>query len=336
MESLTRALGRGGPQVSAVGLGFMSLGGAYAQKNTLEERLAFLDRAHEVGSRFWDTADAYADTEELIGKWFARSGKRADIFVATKGAMDRSTGVPVVRSNAAYLKGACERSLKKLGVDYIDLYYAHRVAYETPIEETIMGLVELIKEGKIRHIGLSEVSSETLRRAHAVHPIAAVQVEYSPFTLDLEDPKIDLLNTCRELGVALVAYSPLGRGFLTGQIKKVEDLVDPNRKTIPRYAGENFPRVLDIVETLEDIGRRKGVSSSQITIAWVLAQDELIIPIPGTRTVKYLEQNTEAGKVTLDPEEIREIRDVVEKANLSGSRTYPGYDDFLFSDTKPL
>ena len=218
----------------------------------------------------------------MLGKWLKRTGKRNDIFLATKfGVTFDSNRRPTVRSDPEYVKQACAKSLKRLGIDRIDLYYCHRVDKKTPIEETVQAMAELKKEGKIRAIGLSEVTAATVRRAHKVHPIAAIQVEYSPFSLDIEHPDIDLLNTCRELGIAIVAYSPLGRGFLTGQLKSPDDFEDGDfRKHAPRYSKENFPKNLELVKSLETRAKAKGCTSGQLSLAWLLAQGHDIIPIP--------------------------------------------------------
>jgi len=218
----------------------------------------------------------------LLGKWFKRRGKRNEIFLATKfGVTFDSNRRPTVRSDPEYVKQACAKSLERLGIDCIDLYYCHRVDKKTPIEETVQAMAELKKEGKIRAIGLSEVTAATVRRAHKVHPIAALQVEYSPFALDIEHPDIGLLNTCRELGIAIVAYSPLGRGFLTGQLKSPDDFEDGDfRKHAPRYSKENFPKNLELVKSLETRAKAKGCTSGQLSLAWLLAQGHDIIPIP--------------------------------------------------------
>lgn len=223
-----------------------------------------------------------ADSEDLIGKWFKRTGKRNDIFLATKfGVVYGPSGEPNIRSDAEYVKQACAKSLQRLGVDSIDLYYCHRVDRKTPIEETVQAMAELKKEGKIRALGLSEVSAATVRRAHKVHPISAIQVEYSPFALDIEHPDINLRNTCRELGIAIVAYSPLGRGFLTGQYKSPDDFEDSDfRKYAPRYSKENFPKNLELVKALERRAEAKHCTPGQLSLAWLLAQGDDIIPIP--------------------------------------------------------
>ncbi|KIX09201.1 uncharacterized protein Z518_00280 [Rhinocladiella mackenziei CBS 650.93] len=321
----TRVLGRNGPLVCAVGFGAMSIGGAYGQKDTEEDKIALLDHAHAIGETFWDTADIYFDSEEIIGKWFKRSGKRKDIFLATKFGLgfDWEMKQQFERSDPEYVRSACEKSLKTLGVETIDLYYCHRVDGKTPIEKTVEAMVELKNEGKIRYLGLSEVSSSTLRRACAVHQIAALQVEYNPFVLDIESDRTNLLKTCRELGVAVVAYSPVGRGFLTGQIKSLEDLPENDfRRVTPKYSPENFKKIMDLVAKFESIAKSHGATSAQVSIAWLMAQGEDIIPIPGTRTIKYLEENTAAANLKLTPEEVKALREAVDKTETPGDR-YP-------------
>ncbi|KAI4268923.1 MAG: hypothetical protein L6R38_007677 [Xanthoria sp. 2 TBL-2021] len=275
-------LGKDGPEVSRLGFGLMGLSGAYGTIESTEDRLKVLDRAYELGERFWDSADVYADSEDLVGEWFRRNGKRDDIFLATKFALSfNDQGGIETRSDPEYAKAACNKSLQRLGIDCIDLYYCHRVDRKTPIEKTVEAMAELKKEGKIRYLGLSEVSSETLRRAFAVHPIACVQMEYSPFAMDVEDPKIALLKTCRELGVATVAYSPLGRGFLTGAYKSPADFEEGDfRKHSPRFSEENFPKNLELVKHLEDMAKKKGCTSGQLSLAWLLSQGNDIFPIP--------------------------------------------------------
>lgn len=222
------------------------------------------------------------DNEDLIGAWFKHSGKRDQVILGTKfGVTKTPDGKATVRSDAEYVKEACARSLKRLGVNKIDLYWCHRVDMKTPIEETVGAMAELIKEGKVGAIGLSEVSAKTLRRAHAVHPIAAIQAEYSPFCMDLESPEIDLLRTCRELGVTVVAYSPLGRGLLTGQIKSPDDFEDTDfRKHAPRYSKENFSKNIELVDSLNRLAAKKGCSTGELVLAWILAQGEDIVTIP--------------------------------------------------------
>ncbi|KAJ6517517.1 Aldo keto reductase [Mycena vitilis] len=267
-----------------VGFGLMGLSSGYGAIESDEERFKVLDAAYIAGCTFWDTADAYGDNEELIGKWFKRTGKRDDIFLCTKFGFTPSYAI---NGTPEYVKTAAESSLKKLGVDHIDLYYLHRADVKTPIEHTVAAMAEFVKAGKVKHLGLSEVSADTLRRAHAVHPIAAVQVEYSPFTHDIEDPKIGLLTTARELGVKIVAYSPLGRGLLTGQYNSPDDFEDGDFR--PRYSAANFPNILKLADGLKAIGAKyNDATAGQVALAWVLAQGDDVIPIPGTTKNKAL------------------------------------------------
>ncbi|KAL8731912.1 MAG: hypothetical protein Q9181_004135 [Wetmoreana brouardii] len=304
----------------------MGLSSAYGAVESTEARLKVLDRAYELGEWFWDSADAYADNEDLVGEWFKRNEKRNDIFLATKfGLVVNEKGEIGVRTDPVYVQEACEKSLKRLGIDCIDLYYCHRVDGKTPIEKTVEAMAELKKQGKIKYLGLSEVSSETLRRAYKVHPISAVQMEYSPFAMDIEDPQFALLKTCRELGVATVAYSPLGRGFLTGAIKSPDDFEEGDfRKHISRYSEENFGKNLELVTHLQEIGKRKGCTSGQLSLAWLLAQGDDIFPIPGTKKIKYLEENLDALKIELSVAENTEIRKAIEKVEVIGERYPPG------------
>ncbi|RAK97315.1 aldo/keto reductase [Aspergillus ibericus CBS 121593] len=334
MSTPTRPLGRNGPLIPRIGLGAMSLGGAYGQQNTLDEKLSFLSHAHSIGQRFWDTADVYFSSEAVIGEWFKRTGKREDIFLATKFGLAYPDMRQEIRSDPEYVRVACERSLSVLGVETIDLLYCHRLDGVTPVEKTVEVMVELKREGKIRYLGLSEVSARTLRRAHAIHPITAVQVEYSPFCLDIESPQWDLLRTCRELGVAVVAYSPMGRGLLTGQFQSGDELGERDfRRMIPRYS-EGMERILGLVERFKAIGEVHGCTPSQVALAWLLAQGPDVFPIPGTRTVKFLEENAAAVEVVLSESEVREIRELVEKAGFEGERYPDGMPIFL--DTPEL
>ncbi|KAH8693811.1 NADP-dependent oxidoreductase domain-containing protein [Talaromyces proteolyticus] len=339
MSIPTRHLGRGGPQVPAVGLGLMSLGSIYGAAGTLEDKVAFLEHAHATGQRFWDTADMYADSEDAVGEWIKRSGKRNDIFLATKFAIyrDIEKNIFSLRSDPEYIKTACEKSLKRLGVDVIDLYYCHRVDGKTPIEETIRAMVELKNQGKIRHLGLSEVSAATLRRAHAVHPISALQMEYSPFALDMEKPGIDLLNTCRELGVAVVAYSPIGRGILTGDIRSFDDFpADDFRRVLPKYQPEHFPKILELVQGLNAVAQAHGCTSAQVAIAWLLAQGPDIIPIPGTKSAKRMDENAASALIELTDKEVQDIRDLVERSEVPGDRYHVSMQMNVIADTPPL
>ncbi|KAI9829120.1 MAG: hypothetical protein M1832_000143 [Thelocarpon impressellum] len=333
-----RHLGRDGPLIPVPGFGAMGLSAFYGAAEADEERFKVLDRAYELGQRHWDTADIYGDSEELIGKWFKRTGKRADIFLATKFAVVfDGQGGSSVNSSPEYVSQAIDRSLKKLGVPFVDLYYCHRLDRKTPIEKTVSAMAQLKRDGKIHHLGLSECSSDSLRRAHAVHPISAVQVEFSPFALDIERPAIGLLKTCRELGVAVVAYSPLGRGMLTGQYKSPDDFEEGDfRRSAPRFSKENFPKNLKLVELLAELAKGKGCTPGQLTLAWLMAQGDDIIPIPGTKKVKYLEENVGAAGVKLTAEEVQQIRKAVEDVDVHGDRYDPAMQATLFADTPPL
>ncbi|KAJ6452493.1 NADP-dependent oxidoreductase domain-containing protein [Mycena sanguinolenta] len=334
MSTLTRKIGNS--TFSGIGFGAMGIASFYGAVESDEERFKVLDAAYAAGCTFWDTADVYADSEELIGKWFKRTGKRAEIFLCSKFGFTPSASID---GSPEYVKKATESSLKKLGVDYIDLYYLHRADLNVPIEHTVAAMAEFVKAGKVKNLGLSEVSADTLHRAHAVHPIAAVQVEYSPFTLDIEDPKIGLLAAARELSVKIVAYSPLGRGLLTGQFKSPDDFEDGDfRKAIPRYSAENFPNILKLADGLKSIGTKYGgATAGQVALAWVLSQGDDIIPIPGTKKIKYLEENIAAGKLKLSAEDIQAVRNVAAQADATQGDRYPGgMVSLLFADTPSL
>ncbi|KAL8909573.1 MAG: hypothetical protein Q9171_004982 [Xanthocarpia ochracea] len=334
----TRQLGRNGPQVSALGFGAMGLSAFYGAPEPDEERFKLLDRAYELGVTLWDSADIYMDSEDLIGKWFQRTGKRNDIIIATKFSyVAKPDGTRGIRSDPPYVREACLKSLSRLGVDYIDLYYCHRVDGITPIEHTVQAMAELQKEGRIKYIGLSEISSETLRRAEKVVHIDAVQIEYSPFTMDIEDPAIGLLATCRELGVAVIAYSPLGRGMITGAYKSPADFDENDfRRHAPRFSEENFPKNLALVDRLKSIAENKKCTTGQLTLAWLMKQGKEIIPIPGTKKIKYLEENVASVDVVISDEEDKEIRKAVEGAEVHGVRYPAAMATALFADTPPL
>ncbi|UJR23814.1 hypothetical protein I4U23_026790 [Adineta vaga] len=312
-----RQLGKNGPKVSAIGFGAMGFAGFYGVSGSDEERFQVLERAIELGSTFIDSSDVYGDNEDLLGKFFQKyPQQREKVFLATKFA------------NA--------KSLKRLNLDYIDLYYAHRIDKTVPIEETMSVLKELVEEGKIKYIGLSECSSDTLRRAYAIHPIAAVQIEYSPFSLDIEHKEIGLLKTCRQLGVAIVCYSPLGRGILTGQIKSLDDLEEnDSRRRMPRFSQENFKKNLHLVDILTSLAKKKNCTSSQLTLAWILAQGEDFIVIPGTTKVKNLEENIAAAQIQLTKDEIEEIRHACESTNIIGGRYPEALSALLYADSAP-
>ncbi|KAG0166873.1 hypothetical protein DFQ28_006810 [Apophysomyces sp. BC1034] len=317
---LNKQLGKNGPTVAGVGLGCMGMSEFYGKSDD-EENVKTLERAIELGCTFWDTANVYGcgHNEQLIGRVLKHN--REKVFIATKfGCVRDDNGNFLgVSGKPEYVRQQFEESIKRLGFSYVDLYYQHRVDKETPIEETVKAMAELVKEGRVRYLGLSECSAETLRRAYKVHPIAAVQMEYSPWSLDIE--KNGLLEAARELGVTIVCYSPLGRGILTGAIKSIDDFEEDDfRRFSPQYSPENFPKNLEVVNKIEKLAAKKGVTPGQFVLAWVLAQGPEFIVIPGTKKVKYLEQNFAAGDVKLTPEEISEMRKVVDEANVQGKR----------------
>ncbi len=317
-----RALGRQGLMVSEQGLGCMGMSEFYGALDD-DESLATLHRAVELGLNFFDTSDMYGPftNEILLGK--ALADCRDQVVIATKFGITRDSENKMVRGingSPEYVQAACDASLKRLGTDYIDLYYQHRVDARVPIEETVGAMAELVKAGKVRYLGLSEAGPQTLRRAHAVHPISALQTEYSLWS---RDPEEEILPVARELGIGFVAYSPLGRGFLTGQIKSFEDLEETDyRRYSPRFQGENFHRNLELVERVKALSEARGVKPSQLALAWVLAQGEDIVPIPGTKRRSYLEENLAASDIQLSEQDLAEIEAIFPKGAALGLR-YP-------------
>jgi aryl-alcohol dehydrogenase-like predicted oxidoreductase len=320
----TRTLGHNGPTVSALGLGCMGMSEFYGTHDDAES-IATLHHALDAGVNFLDTADAYGPytNEELVGR--ALRGRRAQAFLATKFGFVRDAKDPGARAldgRPQYVRSACEASLRRLNVEYIDLYYLHRVDPKVAVEETVGAMAELVREGKVRHLGLSEVSPQTLERAQRVHRITALQSEYSLWTRDPED---GVLDACRRLDVGLVPYSPLGRGFLTGAVKSPDDLApDDYRRSNPRFQGENFTRNLALVEKVKALAADKGCTPAQLALAWVLAQWPCIVPIPGTRRIRNLDENLGALKVSLSAEELAAIDAVFPVGVSAGARYSEG------------
>ncbi len=317
-----RALGKPGPLLPALGLGCMGMSDFYGPRDEAQS-LATLNHALDHGVNHLDTADmyGYGENEELIGQLLQT--RRREVFLATKFGFVRdraNPGARVINGKPGYVRAACEASLKRLGTDVIDLYYAHRIDANTPIEETVGAMADLVKAGKVRYLGLSEAGADSLRRAQAVHPIAALQSEYSLWSRDVEGK---VLATCRELGIAFVPYSPLGRGFLTGQFKSLQDFApDDQRRTQPRFQGDNFARNLALVARIQEMAGRKGCTASQLALAWVLAQGPDIIPIPGTRRIKNFDENLGALDVKLTAAELAEIEKIFPATAVAGTR-YP-------------
>ena len=316
-----RALGNQGLKVSALGLGCMGMSDFYGSGDE-KESISVIHRALELGVNFFDTADMYGPftNEKLLGK--AIAGRRDQVILATKfGNVRAEDGSFLgISGKPDYVLKACDDSLKRLGVDHIDLYYQHRVDTTVPIEDTVGAMAQLVKQGKVRYLGMSEAAPDTLRRAHKEHPISALQTEYSLWSRDPED---EVLPTVRELGIGFVPYSPLGRGFLTGRYRRLEDL-EPNdwRRHNPRFQGDNFAKNLQLVDKINELAGRKQVKASQLALAWVLAQGKDLVPIPGTKHVKYLEENCAAADLRLSPEELREIDAIAPKGAAAGTR-YP-------------
>jgi aryl-alcohol dehydrogenase-like predicted oxidoreductase len=314
----TRRLGQA-LEVSAIGLGCMGMSEFYGAGDEAES-IATIHRALELGVTLLDTADMYGPftNERLVGR--AIEGRRDQVVLATKfGNERREDGTRVgINGSPEYVRKACDASLERLGVDHIDLYYQHRVDTSTPIEETVGAMKELVEAGKVRYLGLSEAAPETIRRAHAVHPIAALQTEYSLWSRDPEDELLDLV---RELGIGFVAYSPLGRGFLSGRYTSPDDFPEGDfRRVNPRFQGENFDRNLELVRQVEEIAAEQGVTAGQLAIAWVLAQGHDVVPIPGTKRVKYLEENVGAADIVLSPNDLQRLEDAFPKGSVAGDR----------------
>jgi aryl-alcohol dehydrogenase-like predicted oxidoreductase len=321
MDKRTLGSGEAALEVSAMGIGCMGMSYAYGPIDD-DESAATINRALELGVNFLDTSDIYGPhtNEKLVGSTIG--GRRDEVVLATKFGIVVNPGDPRPRGISGrpeYVREACEASLGRLGTDHIDLYYQHRIDPQTPIEETVGALAELIEAGKVRHYGLSEAAPETIRRAHATHPVTAVQTEYSLWTRDPEDDGV--LDTVRELGIGFVPYSPLGRGFLTGQIKSPEDLAEDDfRLTTPRFQGENFQLNLDLVERVKEIAAEKGITPGQLALAWVMAQGQDVVPIPGTKRRKYIEENAAAAEVELSDDELARIDEAAPVGTTAGER----------------
>jgi aryl-alcohol dehydrogenase-like predicted oxidoreductase len=319
-----RKLGRNGPTVSAIGLGCMSIGIADTYTSSVksdEDAVALIEHALKLGITMLDTADIYGNSERQVGK--ALAGKRDKVVLATKFGFTGPIGSSgrAIDGSAAYVKNACEASLQRLGVECIDLYYAHRIDPTVPIEETVGAMSKLVQEGKVKHLGLSEPSIQTLRRAHEVHPIAAVQSEYSLWTRDPED---ELLPVLQELGIALVAYSPLGRGFIAGRFKSIDDLApDDWRRNNPRFQGENFAKNLALVDHVKALAEERDCTPAQLALAWLLNGHDNVIPIPGTSSRQRLEENVAAFDIELDDEDLEKIEEIAPRGAAAGKRYDP-------------
>ncbi|KAL3470763.1 NADP-dependent oxidoreductase domain-containing protein [Aspergillus californicus] len=338
-QVLLHPLGKNGPMVPALGFGLMELSyQAYGTAPTEEHQFAILDRALELGATFWDTSDLYGDSERVLGQWFQRTGKRDQIFLASKFGYVPGSKAYETDSSASYCKKACEASLERLGVDSIDLYYLHSANPETPIEETMRALAELKAEGKIKCIGLSMVSSATVRRACNIAQVHAVQPEYSVVSRDIEGAAgTDLLATCRELGIALVAATPLGRGLLTStfsQGEAVGDERDVRPQVMPRFLPGNREQNVKAVRQFRELAEKKGCSVSQLAIAWLLKQGDDVFPIPGTKRLKYLEENWAALSISLTKEEDAEIQAFGEEVRIAGGTVPDQFVSYIFRDTK--
>jgi len=318
----TRRLGRNGPQVSALGLGCMGMSAFYGGRSDEAACIAVIQHALEAGVTLLDTADIYGGNEDFLAR--ALAGRREQAFLATKFGIYLDPNNPDARGvngHPEYVQSACEASLKRLKVETIDLYYQHRIDPDVPIEDTVGAMARLVEQGKVRYLGLSEAAPQTLRRAHAVHPIAALQSEYSLWSREIEENGV--LATVRELGIGFVPYAPLGRGFLTGAIKTPEDFeADDYRRTSPRFQGENFTRNLELVQKVQQMAVAKGITAGQLALAWVLAQGEDLVPIPGTKRLKYLQENLGALDVLLTADDLAQINQAFPPGVAVGHR-YP-------------
>jgi len=328
----SRVIGKTGVKVGNIGLGCMMMSWASGSLPPREKSFQVLEKAFELGCNFWNTGEFYGDNEDLLKEFFSKHpGLREKCFVSVKAGMKNMSpdGSP------EFVKENIETNIKNLGFTYLDLYQCARVDPKVPIEETVAAIAEKVKEGKVRFIGLSECSAESLRRAHKIHPIAAVEIEYSPWVLDPETN--GMLETCRELGVGIIAYSPLGRGFLTGAIKKPEDL-DPKdfRTHLPRFTGENFIKNIELVKEFEKLANAKKVTPAQLCLAWLLHRDELVLPIPGTTKVDRLVSNLEAAHVKLSHEEVKDIQKVLDSFEVVGGRYPAQHSGLLHGNSKPL
>jgi aryl-alcohol dehydrogenase-like predicted oxidoreductase len=316
----TRTLGRSGPEVSAIGLGCMGMAAFYGQASDEAQATAVIHRALDLGLNFFDTAEMYGPHTNEIQVGTALKDRRDKAFIATKFGIGYNADRTALKvdGSPANVRRAIEGSLKRLGVDHVDLYYLHRVDPDTPIEETVGAMAELVTEGKVRFLGLSEARPETLRKGHATHPITALQTEYSLWSREPED---ELLDVCEELGIGFVPYSPLGRGFLSGEIRSIDDLAaDDFRRSNPRFMGENFQKNLDLVAAVQAIAADRGVTAAQLALAWVLAQGPHLVPIPGTRRIRTLEENIAAAELRLTSEDLQRIEAVFPKGAASGHR----------------
>jgi aryl-alcohol dehydrogenase-like predicted oxidoreductase len=316
-------LGNTNEKISKIGYGAMSLSMTPVPE---EEALKVMNEAIDNGCNFFDTSNAYGDNELVIAKVLKQ--RRNEVFVCTKFGLNRTeTGVSVC-GKASYVRECCEKSLERLGIDCIDLYYIHRVDPDTPIEETVGAMAELVKEGKVRYLGISECSAETLRKACKVHPISAIQMEYSPWATDIE--RNGVLEAARENNVTIVAFSPLGKGFLTGAFKSLDDLSEKDsRRMFPRFQGENFKKNYAIVEKITELANQKGVTPGQLCLAWVCAQGDDFVPIPGTKSVKYLHENLAAVSVKLSEQDLKAIREIIDSVSIEGDRFPPVYQKML-------